>query len=58
VLVVGPGSKVQQKTVTLGTQIGQNFVVKSGVVAGDKVIVDGIQKVKVGQVVNASLGGS
>ena len=55
VLVVGPDHKVQQKTVTLGDQIGQNFVVKSGVNLGDEVIVDGIQKVKAGQTVTTTI---
>jgi len=55
VLVVGPDNKVAQKTVSLGTQIGQNFVVNSGLAAGDRVIIDGIQKVKVGQPVTATV---
>ncbi len=54
VLVVGPGNKVVQDNVTLGDQIAQNFVVKSGVKLGDEVIVDGIQKVKTGEVVSAT----
>jgi membrane fusion protein (multidrug efflux system) len=53
VLVVGADNKVSQQTVTLGDQIDQNFVVKSGVKLGDKVIVDGIQKVKPGETVTA-----
>jgi membrane fusion protein (multidrug efflux system) len=36
----------------LGDQIAQNYIVKSGVAVGDRVIVDGIQKVKVGEVVS------
>lgn len=55
VLVVGPDHKVTQKTVTLGDQIEQNFVVKSGVSLGEQVIVDGIQKVKVGQTVTSTM---
>jgi membrane fusion protein (multidrug efflux system) len=51
VLIVGPDHKVVQKAVTLGEQIAQNFVVESGVSLGEQVIVDGIQKVKVGQTV-------
>ncbi len=52
VLVVGPDNKVKQQAVTLGAQINQNYIIKSGVAVGDRVIVDGIQKVKVGQVVS------
>ncbi len=52
VLVLGPGNKINQVNVTLGDQIEQNYVVKSGLVAGQKVVVDGIQKVKDGEVVS------
>jgi len=55
VLVVGPDDKVVQSTVTLGQQLGQSYIVKSGVKVGDRVIVDGIQKVKVGQVVSVQV---
>ena len=48
VLLVGTDNKVKQQTVVTGAQIAQNFVVKSGLTANDKVIVDGIQKVKDG----------
>jgi hypothetical protein len=54
VLTVGADNKVAQQTVVLGEQIAQNFIVKSGVKLGDRVIVDGIQKVKVGQVVTTT----
>lgn len=55
VLVVGPDNKVAQRNVTLGQQIAQNFIVTSGVALNDRVIVDGIQKVKAGQVVAPSV---
>ena len=51
VLVVAPDNKVAQRTVTLGQQITQDFIVKSGVALGDRVIVSGLQKVKIGEVV-------
>ena len=54
VLVVGPDRKVRQQTVALGDQIGQNYVVKSGLSAGQDVIVDGIQKVTVGSAVSVT----
>jgi len=54
VLTVGPDHKVAQQTVTLGQQIGQNFIVKSGLKLGDQVIVDGIQKVKIGNPVTTT----
>jgi len=55
VLLVGAANKVVEQKITLGEQIGQNFVVKSGLKLGDKVIVDGIQKVKVGDAVSATM---
>jgi len=55
VLVLGPGNKVVQASVTLGEQIAQNFVVKSGLSAGQQVIIDGIQKVKDGEVVSPTI---
>jgi membrane fusion protein, multidrug efflux system len=54
VLVVGSDHKVTQQTVTLGDQIAQNYVVKSGLKAGQDVIVDGIQKVRVGVTVSVT----
>jgi membrane fusion protein, multidrug efflux system len=54
VLVVGPDRKVIQQTVTLGDQIGQNYIVRSGLSAGQDVIVDGIQKVTVGSPVSVT----
>jgi membrane fusion protein (multidrug efflux system) len=55
VLVVDKSNTVRQQTITTGTQIGQNFIVKSGVAVNDRVIVDGIQKVKVGQAVSVTV---
>ena len=54
VLTVGADDKVAQQTVTLGDQVGQNYIVKSGVKLGDNVIVDGMQKVKVGDTVTVT----
>jgi membrane fusion protein (multidrug efflux system) len=54
VLVVGSDKKVAQQTVTLGDQIAQNYVVRSGLKVGQDVIVDGIQKVKVGETVGVT----
>jgi len=54
VLTVGADNKVAQRTVTLGDQVAQNFIVQSGVQLGDRVIVDGLQKVKVGESVTVT----
>lgn len=58
VLTVGPENKVAKQTVILGEQIAQNYVVKSGITLGERVIVDGIQKVKIGQIVNPAVAPS
>ena len=54
VLVVGQDGKVQEQRVTLGRQIGQNYIVQSGLKGGERVITEGVQKVRPGQAVNAS----
>ena len=48
VLIVGKDGKVVRKNVTLDNQQGGNWLVSSGLAAGDQVIVSGIQKVKEG----------
>jgi len=48
VLVVGEGDKVAARTVTLGDASGDAYIVLSGLKPGERVIVDGIQKVKPG----------
>ncbi len=55
VLIVDPDNTVRQQTITTGEQIGQNVVVKSGVSVDDRVIIDGIQKVKIGQPVTVTV---
>lgn len=55
VLVVGPDHNVTQQTVTVGDQIAQDYVVRSGLKAGELVIVDGIQKVTVGHAVSDTI---
>jgi membrane fusion protein (multidrug efflux system) len=49
--VVGSDNKATIKTVTLGPQFGDMWVVESGLQAGEKVIVDGLQRVKTGMTV-------
>ncbi|HVY56476.1 MAG TPA: efflux RND transporter periplasmic adaptor subunit [Xanthobacteraceae bacterium] len=53
VLVVGPDNRVQRRTVETGPQIQQSVAVTSGLNNGDQVIIEGAQKVRPGQVVNA-----
>ena len=49
--VVGPDNKVTIKTVKLGPQVGDMWVVESGVQPGENVIVDGLQRVRTGVMV-------
>jgi len=49
--VVAPDNKVTIKTVKLGPQFGDMWVVESGLQAGDSVVVDGLQRIKSGMTV-------
>jgi len=49
--VVGADNKVTIKTVKLGPQYGDMWIVESGVQPGENVIVDGLQRVRTGVVV-------
>lgn len=55
VLVVNDQHKVEQRRVQTGPQRGTDVVVTSGVKEGEQVMVDGIQKVRPGQVVQATV---
>lgn len=55
VLVVNDQHKVEQRRVQTGPQRGTDVVVTSGVKEGEKVMVDGIQKVRPGQVVQETI---
>ncbi len=50
-LVVGAENKVEQRTVTVSRAIGDQWLVEAGLRAGDRVIVEGVQKVRPGAVV-------
>ncbi|WP_369934952.1 efflux RND transporter periplasmic adaptor subunit [Xanthomonas tesorieronis] len=52
-LVVGSDNKVAQRVLTTGDAIGDKWVVRDGLKVGDKVIVQGSQKVAVGDRVKA-----
>ena len=53
VFVVGADSKVAYREILLGKQIGDKRVVLSGLAAGERVIVDGIQHVRPATLVDA-----
>jgi len=52
VAVVGPENKVSTKQVKVGQWFGQLWVIDEGLQAGDKVVAEGIQKVRDGMVVS------
>lgn len=54
VYVVGDSSKVTQKKVTLGKQTGSNIIVKEGLKQGDKIVVEGMQKLREGAVITTT----
>ncbi|MFT3732140.1 MAG: efflux RND transporter periplasmic adaptor subunit [Hyphomicrobium sp.] len=48
-MFVGQDGKVEQRVLTIGRNVGNNWLVETGVKNGDKVIVEGIQLVRAGQ---------
>jgi len=52
-LVVGKDEKVEQRTLTVDRAIGDKWLVLDGLAAGDRVIVDGLQRVRPGVPVRA-----
>jgi membrane fusion protein (multidrug efflux system) len=55
VLIVNPDNKVEMRRVTPGPQDGTDTVITDGLKPGERVIVDGIQKVRVGQTVSVTV---
>jgi membrane fusion protein (multidrug efflux system) len=55
VLVVGEGDKVVVRTITLGDASEDSYIVTNGLKPGERVIVEGIQKVRPGMQVKAEL---
>lgn len=53
-LVIGEDAKVQQRVLQLGQAVGDKWSVRSGLKTGDKVVVEGGQKVKAGDSVKVS----
>ncbi len=55
VLVVDATKKVEQRRVTTGAEQGRDIVVTDGLKEGEQIIVEGIQKVRPGQVVTTTV---
>ncbi|WP_157219064.1 efflux RND transporter periplasmic adaptor subunit [Flavisphingomonas formosensis] len=58
VMVVGAGNKAELRTVTAGQTVGDAWLVTSGLNPGDKVIVEGLGKVRAGQAIRPVPAGS
>lgn len=56
-LVVNAENKVEQRTVKVSRAIGDHWLVEDGLKAGDRVIVEGLQKVQPGMPVQATEAG-
>ena len=52
VYVVGADNKVALRSVTLGDRVGSDYIVTDGVKAGERIIIEGLQKARPGAVVN------
>lgn len=52
-MVLGEGSKVEPRSVTVERVVGTNWLVSSGLKVGDRVIVDGLQNIRPGMQVAA-----
>jgi len=53
VLVVDADSKVSERIIDVDRAVGSDWVVSSGLIAGEQVIVEGVQKVRPGSTVTA-----
>jgi membrane fusion protein, multidrug efflux system len=53
VLLVGDEDKVESRVIQVARTMGDNWLVRDGLKGGDRVIVEGIQKARVGTVVKA-----
>jgi membrane fusion protein (multidrug efflux system) len=58
VMLVGPDDKAVQRTIQADRTVGDKWLVTSGVKAGDKVIVEGLGRIKPGQAIKPVPAGS
>jgi membrane fusion protein (multidrug efflux system) len=57
-LVVGAGDKAEMRTLQTGQVVGDKWLILSGLNAGDRLIVEGLQRVKPGDAVKVVAAGS
>ena len=53
ITVVGDGDKAEMRAVTTGPRIGRLWLVEEGLNRGERIVVDGVQKVRPGEIVKA-----
>jgi membrane fusion protein (multidrug efflux system) len=58
VYTVGPDNTVQVKAVTAGDRVGNSWLIEKGLAPGDRVIVEGLQKVRPGSKVSVQKAGN
>ena len=56
VYVPNDSNKVSQRKVVLGKQIGTNIIVNQGLQSGEKVVVEGVQNLREGAMINTGTG--
>jgi membrane fusion protein (multidrug efflux system) len=52
IAIVGEGNKVEVRPVTTGERVGSEWIISEGLKPGEKIVVEGTQKVRPGAVVN------
>jgi membrane fusion protein, multidrug efflux system len=52
VYVPGDSNKVSQRKIVLGNQVGKDVIIKEGLKQGEKIVVEGVQNLKEGAVIN------
>jgi membrane fusion protein (multidrug efflux system) len=57
-MVVGKDEKIEQRSVQVNRAIGDKWLVDGGLVAGDRVVVEGLQKIRPGVPVQATEAGA
>ena len=55
VLVVGSDNKVSQRTIKVSDRYEDSYIVTEGLKAGERVVTEGVQKIRPGMVVNPTV---
>ena len=51
-MYVADSSKVTQRKVTLGTQVGRDIIIKQGLTTGEIIVTEGVQNLREGSAIN------